>query len=394
MPPNVLIPLILGFSLLLGWLFLHLSKRRDQEGFFYERAPSLPIHLLAEHDDAWIRGTIQMEHPLRCPWFDFPCCWYAYQIEEKTTRTVTDSDGHSHTETSWDTVFEEEKSRPFDLVGKKGRIRVRTEEFAIQSSVSTGYDYEGGDLRHSARYLPTAAKVSVLGVKLEDGSFGQLGRIPSLITFKSRSAFVLATNRGETWYRWLGFFSLFLGGGGTMAFWTGMRQGHVDWPLSLAAGLALLAPFWIWSTYNRFIQRRQQIESAWSQIDVDLMVRFDLIPQLVAVVQGYQKHERETLKALGRIRAGSSLGEKIEGDRLASRISKSLLALDEAYPELKANEQFQSLHDKLVALEEKLATSRSLYNKVTREWNDLCQGFPTLLVAALFGFRPRPYFHK
>ncbi len=392
MPPTVFIPSIFILSLFLGWLFLFLAKRRDRQGFFYERAPSLPIHLLAEHDDAWIHGLIQSEHPLTCPWFNIPCCWYSYKIEEEESRTVTDSDGNTHTETSWETIFSESKSCPFDLVGEKARIPVRTEEFAIQASISTGFDYEWGSRRHSARLLPLGKKVTVLGVKLEDGSFGKLGQIPCLITFKTREAFIKGTDRGEKWFRWLGFACLFLGGAMTVALLSGVQWGKVDWILAIAAGFLLLAPFWLWSTYNRFIQRRQQVEAAWSQIDVDLGVRFDLIPQLVAVVKGYQKHERETLEELSRIRAGKSLSEKIEGDRVTSRMSRSLLALSESYPELKANEQFQALQEKLVGLEEKLATSRGLYNKVTKEWNDLCQGFPTVLLAVVFGFKPRPFF--
>ncbi len=394
MPPNILIPLVFVCSLFFAWLFLFLAKRRDRQGFLYERAPSLPIHVLAVHDDAWIHGTIQSKAPLTCPWFQTPCCWFSYKIEKKKTRIVTDSKGKTRTETYWDTIYSEQDSCPFDLVGEKESIRVRTKDFAIKSTISTGYDYEWGSRRHSAHLLPLGQKVTILGVKLEDQSFGKLGQIPCLITFQTREAFVRGTDQGEKWYRRIGFFFLFLGGGGTGALLTKAQSGRVDWVLAITAGAALLTPFWFWSTYNRFIQRRQQVEAAWSQIDVDLGVRFDLIPQLVSVVKGYQKHERRTLEELSRIRAGKTIQEKIQGDQAASRLSQSLLALKEAYPNLQANEQFQALHEKLVGLEEKLATSRRLYNKVTKEWNDLCQGFPSVLLALPFGFKPKPFFNQ
>jgi LemA protein len=394
MPPSILIPLVLALSLFLGWLFLFLAKRRDREGFLYERAPSLPIHLLAEHDDAWIQGVIEAKKPLQCPWFHAPCCWYSYKIEEEETRTITDSDGNTRTETSWETIFSESKSCPFDLVGKKASIQVLPQDFAIKSSVSTGYDYEWGSRRHSARILPIGQRVTILGVKLENGAFGKLGQIPCLITFKTREAFVKGTHQGEKWFRWLGFFCLFAGGVATVALLTGIHRAKVDWILAVGGGTLLLTPFWFSSTYNRFIQQRQQVDAAWSQIDVDLGVRFNLIPQLVAVVKGYQMHERQVFEGLSQLRAGKSIEEKIKGDKLASRLSQSLLALEEAYPELKADQNYQSLHEKLVGLEEKLATSRGLYNSVTKEWNDLCQGFPTILLALIFGFKPRPYFQK
>jgi len=109
-------------------------------------------------------------------------------------------------------------------------------------------------------------------------------------------------------------------------------------------------------------------------------------------VSGYRRHERELFESVAALRRAASRAERIQRDGAATRVSRGLLALRERYPELQANPLFSDLHGRLWALEEKLAASRSFYNGVCREWNNLVQGFPTMLVAKLFGHRALPFF--
>ncbi|MFQ5503976.1 MAG: LemA family protein [Planctomycetota bacterium] len=380
----------LGAGLLLGWLLLWLSRRQDRRNWIYRRAPFLPVHSLSEHDDAWVRGRVACDEPLRCPWFDTACVYYDYQIEKKVTRTSTDSKGRTTTTTSWETEYTDSRATPFELVDERDGILVRGERAEFHHLPSTDTDYELGSRRHSATLLPLSEPVSVLGVKLEDESFGPLREVPLLVTTKRREDFLAGGDLSEKLLRWCGFTLLFAGGFVAALLFEKARLQEPEWHVASGIGLATLLPFWFVSTYNRMVRSRQQAEAGWRQIDVDLAVRNSLVPELVQVVKGYQKHESELFRRVGELRAEGA--DRIRSDAEQSRTVRQLLALVERYPELEANELFMDLHERLWALEEKLAASRTFYNRLAKEWNDLVQSFPSVLVAKLFGYRARPYF--
>ena len=162
----------------------------------------------------------------------------------------------------------------------------------------------------------------------------------------------------------------------------------------LLGGLVILSPFWWISTYNRYVRTNEQCEAAWRQIDVDLVVRDSVIPNLVAIVKGYQHHERDLFESVARLRTGNDVGERIRGDAMAAKVTGGLLLLKEKYPDLRANENFLDLHEKLWAVEEKIAAARTLYNQIAMEWNNLMQSFPTILVGKVCGYRARDYFRS
>ncbi|MEO2082882.1 MAG: LemA family protein [Desulfurobacteriaceae bacterium] len=148
--------------------------------------------------------------------------------------------------------------------------------------------------------------------------------------------------------------------------------------------------------YNRFVRLKNAVEEAWSSIDVQLKRRYDLIPNLVEVVKGYAKHEKETLERVIKARAlalDARLPEekaKLEGE--LSLALKSLFALAENYPELKANQNFLELQKSLSEIEEQIQLARRYYNAVVRDYNILIESFPSNLVAGLFGFKKKPFF--
>ena len=164
--------------------------------------------------------------------------------------------------------------------------------------------------------------------------------------------------------------------------------------LSAILAVALLA--WAMMLFNRLVRLRNQVRTAWADIDVQLTRRHDLVPALVAAVKGYASHEGALLEAVTTLRAQATaerapgrLGD-VEG-RLEHALGR-LVALKEAYPDLKANQNFSQLQRDLVEVEESLQYARRFYNGAVREYNDATQRVPDVLVARLAGFRPEEFF--
>ena len=160
--------------------------------------------------------------------------------------------------------------------------------------------------------------------------------------------------------------------------------------------LALLVIYLI-VAYNGLIRRRNQIENAWSQIDVQLKRRLDLIPNLVQTVKGYAAHERETLQAVVEARnaavaAPDTPHAQAEAQGQVSGALRQLFALGEAYPDLKANQNFRDLQEELTATEGRVAYARQFYNDSVLDYNNKLQQFPTVFFARMLKFDKREYF--
>jgi LemA protein len=148
--------------------------------------------------------------------------------------------------------------------------------------------------------------------------------------------------------------------------------------------------------FNRLVALRTRCENGWSQIDVQLRRRYDLIPNLVEAVKGYAAHERELFESVTRARsraidASGVTDQAAAEDAITSGIRR-LMAVAEAYPDLKANENFLALQEELTATESKIAYARQFYNDQVMRLNTLIASFPASVVARLFAFRPREFF--
>lgn len=163
--------------------------------------------------------------------------------------------------------------------------------------------------------------------------------------------------------------------------------------ISIVLGLAVL--FVIFS-YNKLATLRVRIEEAWSQIDVQLKRRADLIPNLVDTVKGYASHEKEVFEKVTEARSAlmtaSNVKEAEQANNMLTGALKSLFAVAEAYPELKAQEGFVNLQKELSDTEDKVAYSRQFYNSVVRDFNAMLATFPTNLIAQAFGFQIKGFF--
>ncbi len=162
-------------------------------------------------------------------------------------------------------------------------------------------------------------------------------------------------------------------------------------------GVVVVAVFAIILIYNRLVALRQTCNQAWGDIDVQLKQRHDLVPNLVETVKGYASHERETLEAVIQARnaavdSGADLKEQAQAENMLTGALRRLFALAEAYPDLKANQNFLQLQAELADLENKIAAARRFFNNAVAEYNTAQEQFPAVLLANAFGFRQRDFF--
>jgi LemA protein len=165
------------------------------------------------------------------------------------------------------------------------------------------------------------------------------------------------------------------------------------WIVLGIVGVLALAEVWI---YNRLVTLRTRVDNGWSQIDVQLRRRADLIPNLVETVKGYAAHERELFEQVTEARARSlgatGVTDQADAENQVTAGLRQLLAVVESYPDLKANQNFLALQEELIGTESKIAYARQFYNDQVMRLNTLIQSFPSSIVARAFRFGERPFF--
>lgn len=166
----------------------------------------------------------------------------------------------------------------------------------------------------------------------------------------------------------------------------------MSWILGALGLVALL----LLVTYNQLVRLRNNRSQAFSDVDVQMKLRYDLIPNLVEVVKGYATHEKSTLENIASLRAAAmragTLAERAAAEASLSSALSGLFALAENYPDLKANQSFLALQTELSDIENKIAAARRFFNNATKEYNTSVQTFPTLLFAGIFGFHQEDFF--
>ena len=164
----------------------------------------------------------------------------------------------------------------------------------------------------------------------------------------------------------------------------------------IVLGVIVVIVIWAISVYNGLVAMRQRTDQAFADIDVQLKQRHDLIPNLVETVKGYAAHERGTLEAVVQARnaavAAPGVEQKVAAENMLTGALRQLFAVAEAYPDLKANQNFQQLQMELTDIENKLAASRRFFNSAVQEYNTGIQQFPAALFAGMFGFDAKTFF--
>lgn len=168
---------------------------------------------------------------------------------------------------------------------------------------------------------------------------------------------------------------------------------YIPW---IVGAIIVLAVLWVIAAYNRFIRMTQRVKEAWADIDVQLKRRYDLIPNLVETVKGYATHEREAFEQVTQARAramnAGGIEERGAAEDMLSGALKSLFAVAEAYPDLKANQNFLELQRELSDTENKIQAARRFYNGNVRDLNTSVQSFPGNIIANQFRFEPKEFF--
>ena len=161
-------------------------------------------------------------------------------------------------------------------------------------------------------------------------------------------------------------------------------------------GIVIILVLAVIGMYNGLVQAKVRVDNAWSQIDVQLQRRFDLIPNFVETVKGYMNHERETFEKIAALRTSwvntQTVSEKANLDHQLSTALKTIMAVSENYPELKANQNFTELSEELRNTENKISFSRQFYNDTVTMYNQKLQIFPSNIIANMFNFQPRDLF--
>ena len=162
-------------------------------------------------------------------------------------------------------------------------------------------------------------------------------------------------------------------------------------------GLIVAIGLFIVAIYNGLVRARNDVKNAWSQIDVQLKRRHDLIPNLVETVKGYMGHERGTLEAVTKARQQAismtgDIADRMKAENALSQTLRSLFAVAEAYPDLKANQNFLALQEEVSSTENKIGFARQYYNDTAMQLKNRIEMFPSNILAGMFGFRPEPFF--
>jgi LemA protein len=167
-------------------------------------------------------------------------------------------------------------------------------------------------------------------------------------------------------------------------------------PLIIVVVIVLILVIALIAMYNNFVRLRNRVEEAFSTMDVYMKKRFDLVPNLVETVKGYAAHERGTLdevtSARSMIQNATTPEQRMQGESMLTNTLRSLFAVAENYPDLKANANFMDLQNQLAQLEDEIAQSRKYYNAIVREFNTATETFPSVIVAKLFRFERKPMF--
>jgi LemA protein len=166
--------------------------------------------------------------------------------------------------------------------------------------------------------------------------------------------------------------------------------------LYIVLGIAVVIILWVIGTFNKLVSLVNRGKEAWADIDVQLKRRYDLIPNLVETVKGYAAHEKsvfeEVTKARSQAMQADGVEEQGKAENMLSGALKSLFAVSEAYPDLKANENFLNLQNELTDTENKIQAARRFYNSVVRDLNTALEVFPTNMIAGMFNFAKREFF--
>jgi len=367
-----------------------------------------------------LKGTVDSRRPLRGWLSNQHCVHYSWSVEEHCSHTYTetykDSEGRPRTrtvhESGWKTVADGGEMIRFYLRDDTGVLRVDPQGAKIEPVVTFEVECDDGDplyykkgpqdaVMHSdyrRRFvehgLPLGLELYVVGQSRERDDI-----VAAEIAYDEKAPMFLITCRSEkdiasgmSWSSWgLAFLALLLAGAGVSLGRLG-PQGLPVRDLIIAAGGFLLSWLlgWTWMVYNSLIELRQRVRRAGSLVDVELKRRHDLIPNLVAAVQGYRDHESTVQTELAALRSQMEATMPGRPGPDPAALLPSIRAITERYPDLKANSSFQELQESLIECEQRIALARGYFNEIASGYNTCLEVVPDRFVAAIGALGHQP----
>ena len=412
-----LLPVILGSLFALGCLigsFYFLRRKRLIDDLPTSKTQGVFIGL------SELKGTAESDTPLVSYLSNTSCVEYKWQVQEHwsrvVTETYTDSKGNVRTrtrvESGWTTVAGDERSIPFYLKDDTGVIRILPDRASIQSNEvfdeTCGLDsplyYDKGPARsvpdstHRRRFRETAIPLHTTLYVVGQARERQDVVAAEIAYNESAPMFLISTKTERQVARGYsaGYLSLLvvslvlLMAGIGIASALGLPGiSVVTYVIGIAAFLVAAGIGWLWTVHNSLVGLRQRVNQAWSQVEIQLKRRNDLIPNLVQVIEGYKQHERELQQDLTEMRGQLGATPPGEAGDDFNGLSSKLLVIVERYPELKAGEMFLNLQRSLTGTEERIALARDYFNGIATFYNTRLTIIPDRFVAALLGCRPR-----
>jgi len=369
-----------------------------------------------------LKGTAESESPLTSYLAGVRCVQYAWHIDEHWSRTVVetyrDAQGHTHTrtrtESGWKTVAKGDESIPFYLKDDTGVVRIIPEKAKIQNDKT--FDETAGrddslyfgkgpfneipNSTHRRRFredaIPLHSSLYILGQAHERQDMAA-----AEIAYDKNSPVFMISMRSEKqissgYGRWFWFWMVLglcvaAGSGAAWALMTSFGTVLRWQPFVIMAVGYLVAVLivWIWTTYNSLIGLSHRVEQAWSQVDIQLKRRHDLIPNIVGVVEGYRRHESEIQVALTELRSqAEATPPGMKGPDFKG-LAPLLRILVERYPDLKASDLFLKLQETLIDTEQRIALARDYFNEVATFYNTRLAIIPDRYAAAIARLKPR-----
>ncbi len=370
-----------------------------------------------------LKGTADTRRPLTSFLAEQPTVWFDWTVEEHWSRTVTetytDDQGRrqtrTRTESGWTTIGHGGGTRPFYLRDETGVIRVDPDGARVEPLTLFDHTCGRGDelyywkgppqaiahSDHRRRFvengIPVGIPLYVVGQSRErrDVVAPEIAHDPKAPMFLISTRTEKEVARGMGWGSWgLAFLALLLAGAGVFV-GRGGGQGPPPIPDAVVAGAGFLLAWifgWIWMVYNSLVELRQRVRQAGSLVDVELKRRHDLIPNLVAAVQGYRDYESTVQTELAALRSqmNATLPGREGPDPAA--VLPSIRAIAERYPDLKANESFLRLQRSLSETEQRIALARAYFNEISTGYNTCLEVVPDRFIGAMGGLASQPLF--
>lgn len=370
-----------------------------------------------------LHGTAETQAPLTSYLANLPCVHYQWDVQEHWSRTVTetytDSKGRRRTrtrhESGWTTVAQGGEMVPFYLQDDCGVIQIRPQGATIEPTTVFSQTcgrldplyYGKGPLGavansdHRRRFveqaIPLHHPLYVIGQsrEREDIVAAEIAKDPHapLFLISTRSEEQVRKSYQWWFWGWLIFGWVLAIAGWVIGDAAAERDPVARVPLYLlsAAGYLMLAVLaWVWMVYNSLVELRHRVRQGWAQVDVQLKRRHDLIPNLIAIVQGLKTHEQELQRSLAELRTQMvATPPGMSGPDLQS-MTHQLAVLVEQYPQLQSQQSFQQLHQNLVDTEQRIALARSYFNDIATFYNTRLERVPDRFVAAFAGLTPQP----